>query len=62
MINARLSIVSNIRNKYRIVDYSICNFVRGVHIRYDVWIDAICINQNDDAEKSVQIARIGEVY
>lgn len=27
-----------------------------------LWIDAICINQNDDAEKSVQVALMGDVY
>jgi Heterokaryon incompatibility protein (HET) len=27
-----------------------------------IWIDAICINQGDDAEKSVQIARMDEIY
>ena len=26
------------------------------------WIDAICINQDDEAEKSEQIARMGEIY
>lgn len=26
------------------------------------WIDAICINQKDDQEKSVQVARMGEIY
>ena len=27
-----------------------------------LWIDAICINQHDEAEKSEQIARMGEIY
>jgi hypothetical protein len=27
-----------------------------------IWIDAICINQEDDAEKGVQIARMDEIY
>lgn len=26
------------------------------------WIDAICINQDDDKEKSVQVGRMGEIY
>lgn len=37
------------------------------HFRYPektrtLWIDAICINQTDDVEKSVQVARIADVY
>ncbi|KAF2112507.1 heterokaryon incompatibility protein-domain-containing protein [Lophiotrema nucula] len=27
-----------------------------------LWIDAICINQNDDSEKSYQIPRMGNIY
>ncbi|KAH8602924.1 heterokaryon incompatibility protein-domain-containing protein [Bisporella sp. PMI_857] len=27
-----------------------------------LWIDAICINQEDDAEKSIQVARMGEIF
>ncbi|KAK4173948.1 heterokaryon incompatibility protein-domain-containing protein [Triangularia setosa] len=27
-----------------------------------IWIDQICINQQDDAEKSVQIGMIGDIY
>lgn len=27
-----------------------------------VWVDAICINQNDLAEKSAQVAIMGEIY
>lgn len=27
-----------------------------------LWTDAICINQEDDAEKSVQVARMGDLY
>lgn len=26
------------------------------------WIDALCINQSDDEEKAVQVARMGDVY
>ncbi len=39
--------------------------LRGTH-RADshlpVWIDAICINQNDVLEKNHQVAMMGEVY
>ena len=27
-----------------------------------IWIDAVCINQNDDLEKSGQIPLMGEIY
>ncbi|KAF2731845.1 HET-domain-containing protein, partial [Polyplosphaeria fusca] len=27
-----------------------------------IWVDAICINQNDDAEKSHQIPLMGDIY
>lgn len=37
------------------------------HLRYEtmpryMWIDALCINQADDEEKSVQVANMGAVY
>jgi hypothetical protein len=27
-----------------------------------IWIDAVCINQNDDAEKSVQVVMMADIY
>jgi PhoPQ-activated pathogenicity-related protein len=27
-----------------------------------IWIDAVCINQNDDPEKSVQVAMMADIY
>jgi hypothetical protein len=27
-----------------------------------IWIDALCINQNDDPEKSVQVAMMADIY
>ncbi|KAK3994286.1 heterokaryon incompatibility protein-domain-containing protein [Cladorrhinum sp. PSN332] len=36
--------------------------VRSASEPQTLWIDAICINQNDDGEKSHQIARMGEIY
>ncbi|KAF5638772.1 het domain protein [Fusarium tjaetaba] len=27
-----------------------------------IWVDAICINQNDDTEKAVQVSQMGKVY
>jgi hypothetical protein len=37
------------------------------HIRDDsvdmvLWVDAICINQNDDHEKGKQVSRMGHIY
>jgi len=37
------------------------------HLRFEnkprkLWIDAICINQGDDAEKSVQVRRMARIY
>jgi hypothetical protein len=28
----------------------------------DIWVDAICINQNDKIEKAAQVARMHEIY
>ncbi len=38
-----------------------------IHFRHEneskaVWIDAICINQDDDEEKSYQVGRMAEIY
>ncbi|KAG5768745.1 hypothetical protein H9Q72_003817 [Fusarium xylarioides] len=27
-----------------------------------IWVDAICINQNDDTEKAIQVGQMGKVY
>ncbi|KAF1359890.1 hypothetical protein EJ07DRAFT_92521, partial [Lizonia empirigonia] len=37
------------------------------HLRYQnvarrMWIDALCINQADDQEKSIQVARMGDIF
>ena len=37
------------------------------HLRYDdvasgIWIDLICINQKDDAEKSIQVSSMDEIF
>jgi hypothetical protein len=37
------------------------------HLRYEtsvrrLWVDAICINQKDDAEKAVQVSRMNDLY
>lgn len=30
--------------------------------RPKLWVDALCINQNDEAEKSAQVAMMGEIF
>ncbi|KAG8529140.1 uncharacterized protein KY384_005775 [Bacidia gigantensis] len=37
-------------------------FLHAAEIDYPIWIDALCINQDDAAEKSVQVRRIKDVY
>lgn len=32
------------------------------HGRYKLWIDAICINQHDNQERSAQVARMRDIY
>jgi hypothetical protein len=29
---------------------------------FSIWVDAICINQNDDAEKATQVAKMHKIY
>jgi hypothetical protein len=36
--------------------------IRQVEIGFDVWIDAICINQSNDDEKSLQIPLMRQIY
>lgn len=37
-------------------------FNTPIGIAIPIWIDAICINQQDDEEKAVQVSRMGEIY
>lgn len=37
---------------------SLCN----IYGFQDIWIDAICINQNNDAEKAEQVSFMGDIY
>ncbi|PMD13390.1 HET-domain-containing protein, partial [Hyaloscypha hepaticicola] len=37
-------------------------YLRDPRIPRYLWADAICINQNDDEEKSIQVTQMGEVY
>lgn len=54
-LNERPSAVG--RNWYSLLEQA---FRHGIHGH--LWIDAICINQNDDDEKSVQVAMMGNIY
>ena len=36
--------------------------VRGPIRARNMWVDAICINQNDDEEKCVQVSMMGDIY
>jgi hypothetical protein len=38
-----------------------------IHLRkplksLDLWVDQLCINQNDESEKSSQVGKMGEIY
>jgi hypothetical protein len=41
---------------------SVCLRHLGSHIGSDIWIDAICINQGDDEEKSRCVNRMADIY
>ena len=36
--------------------------IRGLNRPKNMWVDAICINQNDSEEKSVQVLLMGDIY
>lgn len=36
--------------------------MRNVHTPRILWVDAVCINQKDDAEKSIQVMMMGKIY
>lgn len=42
--------------------YSILRHISGVASGLPVWIDAICINQEDCGEKGVQVSMMGDIY
>ncbi|KAG4034683.1 hypothetical protein MFRU_002g00390 [Monilinia fructicola] len=41
---------------------SFLKHVRQPHETLTLWVDAVCINQNDASEKSEQVAIMGEIY
>lgn len=36
--------------------------LRKDHRRVRLWVDAICLNQEDDKEKGIQVQLMGEIY
>lgn len=47
------------------MEKSLLEFLRVAAQRFPdipIWIDAVCINQNDDEEKSVQVNRMGTIF
>ncbi|CAO1599668.1 hypothetical protein XANCAGTX0491_003383 [Xanthoria calcicola] len=60
------------RDSFRGVPYSSLDVTRNLavalrHLRYEreprvLWIDAICINQQDVHERSAQVERMGDIY
>lgn len=51
---AKLRVTKNLEEALR--------YIRLTNLPRDIWIDAICINQSDSLEKSVQVAKMGEIY
>ncbi|QDS75626.1 hypothetical protein FKW77_006754 [Venturia effusa] len=51
---ARLSITANVDSMLR--------HLRKGHRRVRLWVDAICLNQEDAEEKAVQVQLMGEIY
>lgn len=51
---ARLSITANVDSMLR--------HLRKGHRKVRLWVDAICLNQEDAAEKGVQVRLMGEIY
>ncbi|KAH8732085.1 heterokaryon incompatibility, partial [Phaeosphaeriaceae sp. PMI808] len=37
-------------------------YLRKSMKRRHLWVDAICLNQNDPAEKAIQVPLMGEIY
>lgn len=56
LLNMRKSSQKNILNKMR------SNLKSPAGMALTIWVDAICINQNDDSEKAVQIPLMLEIY
>ncbi|RBR26180.1 uncharacterized protein FIESC28_00963 [Fusarium coffeatum] len=51
------------RNLYNaLIEYRRHTFENGTEEKALIWVDAICINQNDNVEKSVQVPRMSDIY
>ena len=42
--------------------HSLLDRLRALGIKDEVWIDALCINQNDEKEKTEQVKLMGKIY
>lgn len=42
--------------------YNMLRWLRNEEMTRTMWIDTICINQDDDAEKSLQVREMGKIY
>ena len=42
--------------------YIFLHNARRKYLKQRIWIDAICIDQSNEAEKSDQVSRMGEIY
>ena len=47
---------------YREPDQLHANLHAKYHLRDNLWIDAICIDQNSESEKNHQVAQMGKIY
>lgn len=50
------------RNLHDCLTYLVGNTYEGIDVRCGLWIDAICINQQDDVEKSKQVQQMWRIY
>jgi hypothetical protein len=53
-----------LNGKQALIQTNLFDFLDTVHSTYrdPIWIDALCINQDDSAEKNHQVSQMGEIY
>ncbi|KAF2838747.1 HET-domain-containing protein, partial [Patellaria atrata CBS 101060] len=54
--------IDNVPWKVPINFFTVLKRIRCPDLALVVWIDAICIRQTDDKERSYQVALMGEIY
>jgi hypothetical protein len=42
--------------------YDVLTVMKSLKLRHNLWIDALCINQNDKNERSAQVSIMGDIY